>query len=89
MRLATACATSKADRPLLPFALWMLVETSAAIIKERLVHERPTSSERPLAITLLAILAALGSPVLLFAAYIWINAVGVTGMSADVVEPLI
>ena len=60
-------------RPLAPLVLWMFLETSVGIIKENLVPgDRPLDVRRPLGITLLAILAAIGVPVLLFGSYIWI-----------------
>ncbi|HYH91894.1 MAG TPA: hypothetical protein VD763_01955 [Candidatus Saccharimonadales bacterium] len=63
---------SDSHRPLLAFVLWMFAETSAGIIKENLVAEHPVQAERPIGITLLAILALIGAPILLFAARIWI-----------------
>ena len=68
-------------RPLAPLVLWMFFETSAGIIKENLVPgERPLDVRRPLGITLLAILAAVGVPILLFGSYIWIVVEEVGGM---------
>jgi len=60
-------------RPIAPLVLWMFLETSAGIIKENLVPgDRPIDARRPLGITLLAVLAAVGVPILLFGSYIWI-----------------
>ena len=60
-------------RPIAPLVLWMFLETSAGIIKENLVPgDRPLDVRRPLGITLLAILSAVGVPILLFGSYIWI-----------------
>jgi hypothetical protein len=67
-------------RPLLAYVLWLFAETSAGIIKEHVVTDRPVAADRPLAITLLAILAAIGGPVLLFASHIWINIERVGGL---------
>jgi hypothetical protein len=57
----------QAGGSLLPLVAWLSIEAFAGSIKEHLMRR-----DRPLGITLLAILAAVGAAVLLFAARIWI-----------------
>jgi uncharacterized membrane protein YeaQ/YmgE (transglycosylase-associated protein family) len=57
----------RAGASLLPLVVWLSIEAVAGSIKEHVMRR-----DRPLGITLLAILAVVGALVLLFAARIWI-----------------